>query len=320
MSGSVGRAGHVSRNGHLVGVDLSQRIELQDMAPTARDISYATSARTRGGRAVIRAVENATGRLGLIRRAHGYEADMAKGRGFWDVMVDRMGVRLEFASGSLDHLSRTGPMVVVANHPYGILDGLVLGHILSSARGEDFRILAHSVFRQTAELQKVILPIDFAETEEALRENITTRKAALRHLADGGAIGVFPGGTVSTALKPFGRAMDPSWRSFTAKMISRSNCAVVPIYFDGANSRLFHIASHVNYTLRMALLLREFKAKSREPVRIAVGQPIDPARLAHYRHHPKAMMQFLRRETYALSPRPIVDTGYGFEFEERHRA
>jgi putative hemolysin len=176
------------------------------------------------------------------------------------------------------------------------------------------------VFRRAPELERVVLPIDFAESEAAVRENVATRKAALRHLAEGGAIGVFPGGTVSTALRPFGRPMDPGWRTFTAKMISRSEAAVVPIYFDGANSRLFQVASHLSATLRLALLLREFRAKSRGPVRVAVGRPIDPARLALYRQDPRGMMDFLRRETYALSPEPIADPGYGFEFEERHRA
>ena len=269
---------------------------------------------------MIRAVENATGRLGLIRRASGHQGELDTGRDFWEVMVARMGVRLDVVSGGLDDIPADGPLVVVANHPYGVLDGLVMGHILSGVRGADFRLMAHTVFRRAPELEGVVLPIDFSGTGEAVRENIATRKAALRHLAEGGAIGIFPGGTVSTAPNPFGRAMDPGWRSFTAKMISRSGAAVVPIFFDGANSRLFQIVSHVHATLRMALLLREFRARSREPVRIAVGRPIEPARLAEYRHHPRAMMDFLRRETYALSREPVLDAGYGFEFEERHRA
>ena len=230
------------------------------MTPSARDISYATAAHTRGGRAVIRAMENATGRLGLIRRARGYERELAAGRDFWEVMVARMGVTLEVIAGNLDDIPAAGPLVVVANRPYGVLDGLVLGHILARVRGEGFRILANAVFRGAPELDRMLLPIDFAEGEAAVSANVETRKAALRHLALGGAVGVFPGGTVSTAPRPFGRPMDPGWRTFTAKMISRSGAAVVPIYFDG--SRLFQVASHVHATLRLALLLREFRARS----------------------------------------------------------
>lgn len=285
----------------------------------AREISYAHSARTKGGRAVIRAVENATGRLRLIRRAAGYETEVASGRDFWQVMVERYGLSLEVVGGSLDHIPATGPLVMVANHPYGILDGLMMGHILSRVRG-DFRILAHRVFRKARDLDEVVLPISFDDTKEAMALNLETRKVALAYLGQGGAIGVFPGGTVSTALRPFGQAMDPGWRSFTARMVAKSDAAVVPVFFEGANSRLFQIASHVHTTLRVALLINEFRARVDEPVRVVIGRPIPRDRLDAHRGDTKAMMDFLRRETYALSPRPLTSLDYGFEFEERYKA
>ena len=102
----------------------------------ARDISYSYSASTRGGRAMIRLMENATGRIGLIRRAEGYEHEVAQGRDFWQVMVERYGLGLEVIGGNLDNLPKDGPLIVIANHPYGILDGLMLGHILSVVRGD----------------------------------------------------------------------------------------------------------------------------------------------------------------------------------------
>jgi putative hemolysin len=285
----------------------------------AQEISYAYSAQTKGGRAVIRAVENATGRLRLIRRAAGYETEVEQGRDFWQVMVERYGLSLDIIGGTLDSIPKTGPLVLVANHPYGILDGLMMGHILSHVRG-DFRILAHRVFRKAQDLDRVILPISFDDTKEAVALNLETRKTALSYLAQGGAIGVFPGGTVSTAVKPFGQAMDPGWRSFTAKMIAKSDAVVVPIFFVGANSRLFQIASHLHYTLRMALLIKEFRSRVDEPVRVVIGEPIPRSRLDAHRADTKAMMDFLRRETYALSPRPLKSLDYGFEFEARYKA
>ncbi|MEM9855091.1 MAG: lysophospholipid acyltransferase family protein [Pseudomonadota bacterium] len=284
----------------------------------ARDISYSHSAETKGGRALIRAMEDATGRLGLIRRAKGYEREVAEGRDFWDVMVSRYGLSLDIAGGSFENIPRDGPLIVIANHPYGILDGLVLGHILSSHRG-DFRIMAHQVFRKAQELNRVILPISFEDTKEATKLNLATRKTALDYLGAGGAIGIFPGGTVSTATKPFGRPMDPGWRSFTAKMVARSGATVVPIFFDGHNSRLFQIASHLHYTLRMALLIKEFKSRIDEPVRLVIGEPLAQAEIAKRAKDPKEMMEFLRAETYALSPEPVNVYDRGFEFEERHR-
>ena len=281
----------------------------------AREISYASSARTRAGRAVIRSLENMTGRLRLIRMARDYDLEVARGRDFWEVMVERYGLSLAVTRGSLDDIPRQGPLIVISNHPYGILDGLMLGHILSRTRG-DFRILAHRVFRKAAELDRVILPISFDETREAQAVNIETRRLALGYLANGGCIGIFPGGTVSTALKPFGRPMDPSWRRFTARLIAKSGATVVPVFFEGHNSRLFQLASHLHTTLRMALLVNEFKVRVGEPVRVVIGRPLDPGRLAAHAGDARGMMDYLRAETYRLSPTPIPDLGYGFEFED----
>lgn len=284
----------------------------------AREISYANSAMSKGGRAMIRVMENATGRLGLIKQADGYDAEVAQGRDFWDVMVERYKLELKVISGSLDNIPKTGPLVLIANHPYGILDGLMMGHILAQTRG-DFRILAHQVFRKAEDLNKIILPVSFEETKEAMAQNLGTRKTALRYLADGGAIGVFPGGTVSTAAKPFSRPLDPMWRSFTARMITKSEATVVPIYFDGHNSRLFQLMSHLHYTLRMGLLIKEFKARTNSDVPIAIGDPIARADIEAHATDGKALMEFLRQTTYALSPRPLDVKAHGFEFEDRHR-
>lgn len=285
----------------------------------ARDISYAHSAQSRSGRALIRVMENATGRLRMIARADGYERDVAGGEDFWNVMVQRYGLSVDVVGGSLSHIPRSGPLVMIANHPYGILDGLIMGHLLSQARAGDFRILAHRVFQKAEDLDRIILPISFDTTKEALALNVQTRKDALAYLGGGGAIGVFPGGTVSTSAKPFSKPMDPSWRSFTAKMIAKSDATVVPVYFEGANSRLFQVASHLHTTLRMSLLINEFKRRVDEPVRLVVGEPIERAALDPYRGNAKAMMDFLRASTYALSPRPLKSVAYGFEFEDKHK-
>ena len=269
-----------------------------------RDISYASSAQTRGGRALIRMLENVTGRLGLIRRAAGYEDEVERGRSFWQVIPERFGLSLQVTGGSLGDIPANGPLILIANHPYGILDGLMMGHLLDAVRG-DFRILANSVFRRAEALNRVILPVSFDETKEAVRLNLATRAAAHDYLNGGGAIGIFPGGTVSTAARPFSQPMDPGWRNFTAKLIARSDATVVPVFFEGHNSRLFQIASHLHTTLRLGLLIKEFRSRVDEPVRVVIGAPIASARLDPLKRDATAMMDFLRRETYALSPRPL---------------
>ena len=289
-----------------------------NLRQAVREISYAQSANSKAGRTLIRVAENVTGRLRLIRRAKGYEHEVAAGRDFWEVMVERYGLSLEVTGGSLANIPAEGPVVVLSNHPYGILDGLMLGHILSQTRG-DFRILAHQVFRKARELDRIILPISFEETREAVAKNLQTRKESLRYLAGGGAIGVFPGGTVSTSLKPFGQPLDPGWRTFTAKMIAKSGATVVPIFFEGHNSRLFQVASHLHYTLRMAFMINEFRKRVDEPVQVVVGEPVDPSQIQARKSDARELMDYLRLETYKLSPRPIRDLSYGFEFEDHHR-
>jgi putative hemolysin len=282
-------------------------------AGAAREISYAFSARTPLGAAVIRGIENMTGRPRLIRMAMGYDAEVAAGRCFWEVMQERYRLRLSVTGEDLARIPREGPLVVVANHPFGILDGLALGRILAMARG-DFRIVAHQVFHKAEDLRRIILPIDFSETRAAQAVNLETRKSALAYLGQGGCVGVFPGGTVSTGLKWWSEARDPAWRTFTAKMVSRPGVSVVPIHFDGQNSRLFQVASHLSPTLRVALLIKEFGARVGGEVRATIGAPLPADGIARLRGDPRALMHWLRTETYRLSPTPIDGEAYGHDF------
>lgn len=284
---------------------------------TPREISYAYTAQSRAGRALIRSIENLTGRPRLIRMALGYEKEVSAGRDFWEVMTERFGVVLDAGPRGLDGIPTEGPLVVVANHPFGILDGLAMGRMLS-ARRPNFKIIAHKVFHKAKELDEAILPISFDETREAQLVNIETRRRALEYLSAGGAIGIFPGGTVSTARRPLGHPMDPAWRSFTAKLVAKSGATVVPIFFHGGNSRLFQIVSHINYHLRAALLIKEFGSRIREPLKATIGAPLPADEIKKRAANPRALMDYLRDQTYLLSPEPLESLDYGFEFEEHH--
>ena len=102
-------------------------------------------------------------------------------------------------------------------------------------------------------------------------------------------------------------------------MIAKSDASVVPMFFPGSNSRLFQVASHMHLTLRLALLIKEFKRRVDEPVEVVIGRPIAQSDLERHKADGRAMMDFLRQRTYALSPTPLRSTAYGFEFEERYR-
>ena len=287
---------------------------MKNYRQSTKEISYAYSAQTSSGRALIKILENVTGRASLIKKAQNYELEVASGESFWEVMFQRYGLSLEILDGALSCIPRDGPLIIIANHPFGILDGLILGYIMSKSR-KNFKILAHKVFRKSAELDDVILPISFDETKESTKINIETRVSALNFLNSGGAVGIFPGGTVSTSLTPFGVPMDPSWRSFTAKMITKSEAEVVPIFFEGHNSRAFQLASHIHYNLRMGLLIKEFKSKIGNPVKICIGKHLSHSEIKSRSGNPRILMDFLREETYKLSQNPLKNFYYGFDFE-----
>ncbi len=268
------------------------------MTQIARDITYAGMARSRRGRLVIRGLEALGGRPGLLRRAEGYDKAVAAGADFWEEMAARYGLQPDVIRGSLSDIPASGPVVVVANHPYGILDGLMLSLILSRARG-CFKVIANDVFLRAPDLRDVILPVSFDETRAARAINLTMRREALAYLRDGGIVGVFPGGAVSTPARPFGAAKDPYWRGFSAKLIRQSGATVVPLHFEGANSRLFHLASHLHDTLRVGLLIHEFRTRVDRPVRISLGQPIPPEDIAAHQGNQAELMAFLRSRTYA---------------------
>lgn len=281
---------------------------------SARDISYSMSAKSRAGRAMIRSIENVTGRPRLIRMALGYEQDVARGEDFWAVMRRRYGVEFDFLRHGPEAIPASGPAVVVANHPFGILDGLALGAILS-ARRKDFKIVANSVFRKVGDLEANLLPISFDPGREAQALNLQSRKAGIEYLRNGGVIAIFPGGTVSTASKPFGKPIDPVWKNFTAKLVSQPEAAVIPVFFDGQNSRMFQVATHVSQTLRLALLIKEFGAKLGRPLRVAIGDPIPRAEIDARKGQPAALMSYLRQATYGLSPTPFADLSHGWNGE-----
>ena len=282
------------------------------------DVSYAHSAQSKLGRAIIRCLENATGRSALLNRSPNLRTNMHSIQNLWHSIMEGYGVTIDIMQGELGDIPVDQPFIVVANHPYGILDGLVMGSVLAQS-GANFKIIANDIFNKAQEISDKILPISFKNTREAISLNLRTRKNAITHLSHGGAIGIFPGGTVSTSSKLFSQPADPAWRSFTAKMIFKSNALVVPIFFDGNTSRIFQLASHLHPNIRAGLLLREFKLRLDKPVRIVIGKPIPRCRMDLFKDDSRKIMDFLRLETYKLSPNKNQTFEYGYEFEHKHR-
>lgn len=280
----------------------------------SHDVSYAQSAKNSLGEIFIKFLENTTGRLALLKRVQSLDVNFSASKNFWQSIINGYGVKIDVLRGNLQNIPTDGPVIVVANHPYGILDGLVMGAVLAES-GTNFKILANDIFQKVQYIRDTILPISFKNNREGVALNLKTRKNALDHLKGGGAIGIFPGGTVSTGSRLFSQPVDPEWKSFTAKMILKSNALVVPIFFDGQTSKLFQFASWLHPIFRAGLLVREFKLRTDTSVKIVIGRPISRVRLEVYKDNSQEMMDFLRRETYKLSPNKNQSFVYGYDFK-----
>ncbi len=177
--------------------------------------SYATASDPPFKRGLIRIVETATGQPKLKRMYIQNQRFPRAGESFWQAAVRSLALDVRFDSDALAAIPQTGPVVVVANHPYGVLDGIVISWLISKVRS-DFVVLTNAVLMRAPEVQGFILPIDFSETEEARRTNLASRAAARAQLEKGGVVVVFPAGAVSTAPDILGRkpAVDARWQPF----------------------------------------------------------------------------------------------------------
>lgn len=261
--------------------------------------SYADPADPRLKRFFIRIVERITGQPYLKWLYEDNRAHPVPGEDFWDAAIRKLELRLKYNEEALAQWPRTGPLVVVANHPFGVLDGLIICHIVSQAR-KDFRVLTNAVLLRAEEVKTFLLPVDFAETEEALKTNLRTRAEAKNHLMKGGCLVVFPAGGVSTTPTIWHkRAVDTEWKNLTARLIAQSKAAVAPVYFAGQNSRLFQFASHISVTLRLSLLFKEVHDRIGSDIYLRLGDVLPYERISGINDR-QSVMDKLKEITYSL--------------------
>jgi len=223
-----------------------------------------------------------------------------QGESFWQAAVRLLDLKIPLDDHELNAVLKTGSLVVVANHPYGVLDGIAICWLMEKIR-KDFLVLTHTALLSAPEARPSLLPVDFSGTAEATASNLETHKKARTHLYQGGSIVVFPSGAISTSPDRLGQkpATDWPWQPFTAQLIQRSRAHVVPVYFHGQNSRLFQMASHISSTLRLALIFKEVRDRMGSTLDISIGVPLSPDFIASFTNR-SALTEFLRQRTYAL--------------------
>lgn len=262
--------------------------------------SYSTADQPLLQRAVIQAIEKIGGQRKLKKLYITHQQNLDRGIGFFDSAMRLLRINVKYEADTLAQVPQTGPVVFISNHPYGVLDGITLTWLALQVR-PDTKVLAGEVLCQAPEASANLLPVSFAPTREARETNVNSRLQAQAWLKEGHAVGIFPGGGVSTSEKPHkGQAVDLAWAPFTAKLIRMSKATVVPVFFTGQNSRLFQLASHMSLTLRLSLVFRETARRIGTDLPVRVGKPIPFSEIEHLTDR-NEMIGELRKRTYDLA-------------------
>lgn len=256
-------------------------------------------------RSFIRLMEWMTGKLTIVRRIREFERRGApEGQAFWGATMDVMGIDLQTPQAQLDRIPAKGPIVVVANHPHGLVDGMILADLIGRRR-DDYRILTRSLLTGIDEsAASYMIPVPFPHQADAQREMIRMRAQAMAHLNDKGLIALFPSGVVATSDTAFGPVVEAEWNVFTAKMIRKSGATIVPLYFQGSNSRWYQVANRISAMLRQGLLIHEVVHSFDKPQAPIIGHPITPDEWEEPIQNPRQFMAWLRDRTLSLKDNP----------------
>ena len=265
-------------------------------------LSYAGSFDNRVQRGIIRTIEMMTGKITIGRLVRKFEKQgIPRGQEVFTRILTTMGIDLQTPEAELNRIPKTGPVVLVANHPHGLVDGVVLAELIGRVR-PDYRILTRSLLTGLdEEATSFMIPVPFPHQSDAQEKMVEMRERAMVHLNAGGLVALFPSGSVAASKTMFGPAEEAPWNAFTAKLIRKSGAKVVPMFFEGSNSRAYQVANQLSATLRQGLLIHEIARAVNKPMAPIIGKPFDPAEVKDRMKDTSAFMAWLRQSTLSLS-------------------
>jgi len=266
----------------------------------AKDLSYSNSFSSPQRHFVIRWVENLTGRITILKLVKTHQNEPPLPGNFWRQAMTRMGINTDIGEEAMAHIPKKGPLIVVANHPHGLVDGMVLCEIVSNVR-DDFKIMTRAFLAKVPDINDRMLPVAFDHEDDAIRKNVQARKDALEHVKSGGCLILFPAGRVAHSETLFGEAVDAEWTNFLARLISRGKAAVTPMFFHGQNSRIYLMAAKLSPTMRQGLLMHEVARSLNSDMRPIVGDMISFEEMESLGLPPKDMAAHLREHTLGLA-------------------
>ncbi|WP_188047956.1 lysophospholipid acyltransferase family protein [Vibrio vulnificus] len=217
---------------------------------------------------------------------------------FMHEALARIGTQYQVDHGSLENIPAEGSVLIVANHPFGGIEGVILASLISKVR-KDVKVLANELLKRIPELDELLIGVDVFGGEKAKRTNRQAIKEANHHLKEGGVLIIFPAGEVSSWQASENKITDKAWSKSVAKFVKHAEATTVPIFINGMNSKLFYQAGRIHPLLRTAMLGRELLNKSGETISVSVGNPIPYSEIKGFDNE-EDITQYFRLNTYLM--------------------
>ncbi|MCU4176290.1 lysophospholipid acyltransferase family protein [Carboxylicivirga sp. N1Y90] len=242
-------------------------------------------------------------RVNKINRILGQITDEYKGISFINNIFDQLNINYNISDYDLKNIPQNGPFIIMSNHPYGFLDGLIMIHLLAQKHPQ-FKVMANFFLKQFDALNPYFIDLNPFQTKHIT--NVKGIRTAYQHLQNGMPIGVFPAGEVSTMQKGFKLIVDKEWDSGIIRFIINANVPIIPLYFEGHNSLPFHLLGKIHPYLRTLSIPNEFFKQENKTIKLRVGNPISPSELKDFDNIQRAG-RYLRASLFGLGSKVDVN-------------
>ncbi len=197
--------------------------------------------------------------------------ELKQSNNFWKKTLDIL--KINYIAENVDNIPKAGSSIIVANHPFGLLDGLIICSIICDIR-KDYKILINDEVSQIDQIREYLLPIKFSKLTEDIKKNIISKKKAIEHVNSNGILITFPSGEVATSSLIFNEANERRWKPLIGSIINKTNAEIIPVRFFGKNSLFFQTIGFVNNNLRRILFIRELLNKKNQTFKLSIGKKI----------------------------------------------
>ncbi|MBF8457154.1 lysophospholipid acyltransferase family protein [Kaistella sp. G5-32] len=220
------------------------------------------------------------------------------GKDFFDSFVRQRNLKYIVFTEDLAKIPKTGPFILVSNHPLGGIDGILMTKILTEIR-PDFKIMGNFLLEKIEPMKPFVIPVNPFENRKEVRNSSVGMRETLKHLETGGCVGIFPAGEVSNRNNKFNEIQDKPWEKAALKLIKMAKVPVVPMYFHAKNSHIFYQLAKIHPDLQTLMLPTEMMRDREQPIRIRIGKPVSLKVLEDY-DTIEEMGDFLQKKIYML--------------------